>query len=92
MYNIYYCLLPREQVSYSVVWWGIVPSSHYTSPDNTERTVPLGEDINRIVIQYGKRTTGSIHSGWTKVLGYINTYSFVIDIVIGNGYVSFAKD
>jgi hypothetical protein len=46
--------------------------------------------INRIVIQYGKRTTGSIHSGWTKVLGYIN--SFVIDIVIGNGYVSFTKD
>ena len=50
----YYCLLPREQFSYSVVWISIVPSSLartlYRIRQHIRRTVPSGVEKNRIIV------------------------------------------
>ena len=40
-----YSLLPREQFSYSVVWWGIVPSSLAQALFLTRKTI--GEQLPR---------------------------------------------
>ena len=44
----YYCLLPRELFSYSVVWWGIVPEptarALYLTRQHYRKTVLEGED------------------------------------------------
>jgi hypothetical protein len=52
MYQTYHCLLPREQFSYSVVWWSIVPSSLARAlchiRQHIRRRVPSGVDNNRI--------------------------------------------
>ena len=57
--NIYYCLLPREQFAYSVVWWGIVPSpltqALYLNKQHYRRTDPSGVDNNRIVGSTGNK-------------------------------------
>ena len=45
---------PHEQFSYSVVCWGILPSALaqvlYLTRENNRRTVPSGEDNNRIIM------------------------------------------
>ena len=56
MYYKYYCLPPREQFSYSVVWWGIVPDQSvralYLTRQHYRRTGPSGEGNNRIMLYY----------------------------------------